>query len=1126
MMMTMTMMQEPTREPECQNKERERSRERTGSKLEDLNKLQEANSEQVKVGVRQTLCGFRSKKQKLLDFCNNQQRQEEAEKVKVKLELKIEEENETISSAQVSPMKSTMEQVEKRTSVVPDEDQTSSVEQANKQQDIQQQVTNSENLFNALNNIKANEEQDDKFDALVEKYLNSINQEQLKDLKETLANSFDLSQQTESCEEKRNSSMEKNVVEIANSEETLASSAHNNNKLGHSSTYHCQWPKCCQMFGTNSLSKFVKHLIVRHSFNNSRLIKQVDLNKSEGDRQEVKVSQHQQLTQDAVEQLNLLRSLENQYNRERMKLNAMLQHFNLVRSILVNESDKQERQEEQEGDLSLPAASNGNHMIEAQNVAPSTSNCSDCCAQITSTATSPTSSLLASTSVNPTTSNTVNSTRSVSKLIEESKANDQLIALPEYANLSRQQQQQQRRALDQHLAWSAAQYLYNTATDHQQPDALVSAIQNAAKATPTSVPKKRVSVVGSAAKAKRLPILPISQMNQEELNLLNKLVNQEQQQQQEIVNRALLNHHHHQQQQISNQTTTSAAAVAANNTNSLYSHFNLTPPKLACGISSSAAQPLRASQSFTFGNSGNLPQLNLAAASSAMAAAVSAAAAASPFFSPNTFGQPISLEATNNAFSNVPVPPIHTASDLAFVANQEHLHKRQRYSFEDSNINVDGTTGSLVKRLKLDQEQQQQQQKQNCEIGNAGLAAMDLSVSPATESVLQQQSYFKSSQENAEFQLSLSRLNRSTSSQHLPINNIDSASLFRPKLFGSSLTNSAQTSSEASSLFDGLPNSLYESALRQRSFNIMRPLLVTSSASCEAQFGSATQTNQLAACEAANKGEKDLAGDAGASSSAQALANEHCLGNSSLNQANKRSRSLDELDSSSSMSSSSSIGGDLTPPTLLSSCYTVNSYMENCMGKSMSCLPNPAQKLDTTNTTASSSGNISNNNASLTLPGTTGSLSAPESSLNSPTYPVTTSPTLAAAAHKRYSSRVLDRTNVDISDEIEKNRNYYKTADVRPPFTYASLIRQAILESADSQLTLNEIYNWFQDTFCYFRRNAPTWKNAVRHNLSLHKCFGRMENIRGAVWTICDVNDNEYSTTPLTTTSRHPLGQR
>lgn len=35
---------------------------------------------------------------------------------------------------------------------------------------------------------------------------------------------------------------------------------------------------------------------------------------------------------------------------------------------------------------------------------------------------------------------------------------------------------------------------------------------------------------------------------------------------------------------------------------------------------------------------------------------------------------------------------------------------------------------------------------------------------------------------------------------------------------------------------------------------------------------------------------------------------------------------------------------------------------------------------------------------------------------------------------------------------------------------------QAIFESPRSQLTLNEIYNWFTRNFAYFRSNAATWK--------------------------------------------------
>ncbi|XP_070406388.1 forkhead box protein P2 isoform X2 [Nothobranchius furzeri] len=89
----------------------------------------------------------------------------------------------------------------------------------------------------------------------------------------------------------------------------------------------------------------------------------------------------------------------------------------------------------------------------------------------------------------------------------------------------------------------------------------------------------------------------------------------------------------------------------------------------------------------------------------------------------------------------------------------------------------------------------------------------------------------------------------------------------------------------------------------------------------------------------------------------------------------------------------------------------------------------------------------------------------------------------------------------------ENEYELYKNTEIRPPFTYATLIRQAITEASDTQLTLNEIYNWFTRTFAYFRSNAATWKNAVRHNLSLHKCFVRVENVKGAVWT---VDEEEY----------------
>ncbi|KAM3840508.1 forkhead box protein P4 isoform 1-T2 [Vipera latastei] len=135
----------------------------------------------------------------------------------------------------------------------------------------------------------------------------------------------------------------------------------------------------------------------------------------------------------------------------------------------------------------------------------------------------------------------------------------------------------------------------------------------------------------------------------------------------------------------------------------------------------------------------------------------------------------------------------------------------------------------------------------------------------------------------------------------------------------------------------------------------------------------------------------------------------------------------------------------------------------------------------------------------------------PPTSATAPITPLRQGPSVISSSTLHNVGPIRRRNSekfcTPISSELAQNHEFYKNADVRPPFTYASLIRQAILETPDRQLTLNEIYNWFTRMFAYFRRNTATWKNAVRHNLSLHKCFVRVENVKGAVWT---VDENEY----------------
>lgn len=63
----------------------------------------------------------------------------------------------------------------------------------------------------------------------------------------------------------------------------------------------------------------------------------------------------------------------------------------------------------------------------------------------------------------------------------------------------------------------------------------------------------------------------------------------------------------------------------------------------------------------------------------------------------------------------------------------------------------------------------------------------------------------------------------------------------------------------------------------------------------------------------------------------------------------------------------------------------------------------------------------------------------------------------------------------------------------KPPYSFSCLIFMAIEDSHQKALPVKEIYAWILDHFPYFR-NVPTgWKNSVRHNLSLNKCFQKVE---------------------------------
>lgn len=89
----------------------------------------------------------------------------------------------------------------------------------------------------------------------------------------------------------------------------------------------------------------------------------------------------------------------------------------------------------------------------------------------------------------------------------------------------------------------------------------------------------------------------------------------------------------------------------------------------------------------------------------------------------------------------------------------------------------------------------------------------------------------------------------------------------------------------------------------------------------------------------------------------------------------------------------------------------------------------------------------------------------------------------------------VDLSHLSGTSTISQQKRRF--AEVKPPYSYIALITMAIESSPTGMMTLNEIYQFIENRFPYFKENTQRWQNSIRHNLSLNDCFLKVSKNSG-----------------------------